>query len=224
MFEAILPQTSTDCLGVTRRVPGYVPDEVWRQQTATIRREMAVDFEHLTLLADSMDVGRTRAAGFDGSTSSDPYFHPDRWPQVVNWFNAEDLLFVFGVNAGFDAVPPPAPPVNDPCYRPPKTDPAPDADWGSAAARARAQQASTDRIIQSFERTLRLQTDGGAANARNGFFLIYINSFNEWHEGTMFEPMKSLSDLTPDEQRLYRNTPSGSYRLDTLATLLRQVL
>lgn len=224
MFEAILPPNSTDCLGVTRPVPGYVPDALWRQQTTTIRREVAVDFEHFTLLADSLDVGRTRAGGFDGSTSSDPHFHPDRWPQVVDWFNAEDLVFVFGVNAGFDAVPPAAPPVNDPCYTPPKTDPLPDADWSSDAARAREQQASTERIIQSFERTVRLQTESGAANARRGFFLVYINSFNEWHEGTQFEPMKSVSELTPEERRLYHNTPSGSYRLDALTTLLRQVL
>src|SRR5512132_4408611 len=100
MFEAILPPTSTDCLGVTRPVAGYVPDAVWRQQTSTLKREVAVDFEKFTLLADSLDVGRTLAAGFDGGTSSDPYFHPDRWDQVASWFNAEDLTFVFGVNAG----------------------------------------------------------------------------------------------------------------------------
>jgi hypothetical protein len=36
--------------------------------------------------------------------------------------------------------------------------------------------------------------------------------------------MKSVADLTADERRLYHNTPSGSYRLDTLAALLQQVI
>lgn len=224
MFEAILPPTSTDCLGVTRPVSGFVPDAVWRQQTFALKREVSGDFERFTLLADSLDVGRTRAAGFDGGTSSDPYFHPERWDEVTTWFNAEDLVFVFGVNAGFDVVAPAAPPTGDPCYRPPKTDPLPDADWNSDVARAREQQASSQRIVESFERTLRLQTAHVSANARQGFFLVYINSFNEWHEGTQFEPMTSLADLTADERRIYHNPPSGSYRLDTLTALLQQVV
>lgn len=224
MFEAILPPTSTDCRGVTRPVSGYVPDLLWRQQTSALKREVAADFENFTLLADSLDVDRTRAGGFDGGTSSDPYFHPDRWTEVAGWFNSEDLVFVFGVNAGFDVVAPAAPPSDDPCYSPPKTDPLPDAEWNTDAARAREQQASSQRIVESFERTLRLQTDRASANLRHGFFLVFVNSFNEWHEGTQFEPMKSLADLTPDERRIYHNTPSGSYRLDTLTALLQQVV
>ena len=224
MFNSILPPTSTDCRGVTRPFPGFVPDAVWRQQTTRIKREMAVDFEHLVILADSLDVGRTRASGFDGGASSDPYFHPERWPEVATWFNGEDLLFVFGINAGFDVILPSSPPVNDPCYREPDTDPLADLDWGSDAARSREQSASTERIVECFDRSLRLQTEPGSANVRRGFFLVYINTFNEWHEGTQFEPMKALRDLTAGERRVYHNTPSGSFRLDTLAELLQQVV
>lgn len=224
MFNSILPPTSTDCRGVTRPFPGFVPDAIWRQQTTRIKREMAADFEHLTILADSLDVGRTRAGGFDGGASSDPYFHPERWPEVAGWFNGDDLLFVFGINAGFDVILPSSPPVNDPCYAEPDTDPLADLDWSSDAARSREQSASTERIVVCFDRSLRLQSEPGSANARRGFFLVYINTFNEWHEGTQFEPMKALPDLTAEERRLYHNTPSGSFRLDTLAELLQQVV
>jgi hypothetical protein len=224
MFEAIVPPTVTDCLGVTRAVPGYVPDAVWRQQTSALKREVAVDFEHFTLLADSLDVGRTLAGGFDGGTSSDPFFHPDRWEEVAGWFNAAGLPFVFGVNAGFDVVAPAAPPTGDPCYHLPRPEPVPDIEWNSDAARAREQHASSERIVESFERTLRLQTQTRSANARHGFFLVFINSFNEWHEGSQFEPMKSLDQLTADERRVYHNAASGSYRLDTLASLVQQIV
>ena len=49
--------------------------------------------------------------------------------------------------------------------------------------------------------TLNLQTDVTLPPARAGFFLTYVNSFNEWHEGTQFEPMKDAAMLTPDEAR-----------------------
>jgi hypothetical protein len=35
--------------------------------------------------------------------------------------------------------------------------------------------------------------------------------------------MKSYDDLTPAERRLYHNPVKGSYRLDTLKTLLQMV-
>ena len=47
--------------------------------------------------------------------------------------------------------------------------------------------------------TLHLQTDGTPPPARTGFFLTFVNSFNEWHEGTQFEPMKDAATLTPHE-------------------------
>ena len=54
---------------------------------------------------------------------------------------------------------------------------------------------------------------------------MYVNSFNEWHEGHAFEPMKDAAELTPDESALgYRNPANGAYRLEALAALQRQVL
>jgi hypothetical protein len=55
-------------------------------------------------------------------------------------------------------------------------------------------------------------------------FLVYVNSFNEWHEGTAFEPMKSYRDMTPGERLIYHNPASGSYRLSTLQSLMDLVL
>ncbi len=224
MFAAVIAATSTDCLGVTRPVKQYVPDTLWRQQTSRLRREVAVDFERFTLLGDSLDVGRTLAGGFDGSASGDPYVHPDRWDEVAGWFNAEDLLFVFSVNAGFDPVAPAVVPADDPCYRPSRVEPIAEVDWSSDESRAREHRASALRITETFERTLRLQTTARSTNERRGFFLVYVNSFNEWHEGTQFEPMAPLAELTEGERHLFHNAASGTYRLDTLGALLAQVL
>ena len=63
-----------------------------------------------------------------------------------------------------------------------------------------------------------MQTDPALANARRGFFLVYINSFNEWHEGHAFEPMKDAAELTRRGARAAATTTprDGAYRLETL--------
>ena len=84
---------------------------------------------------------------------------------------------------------------------------------------------SEQRIAESFDTTVSLQTDPASPNARRGFFLVYVNSFNEWHEGHQFEPMKDHDDLTRDEQAVgYRNPDDGRYRLKLLKKLLTKVL
>jgi hypothetical protein len=70
-----------------------------------------------------------------------------------------------------------------------------------------------------------LQTTPGLSNVRQGFFLVYINSFNEWHEGHQFEPMRDWSELTAAERALgYHNVDDGRYRIETLGTLIRDVI
>ena len=57
-----------------------------------------------------------------------------------------------------------------------------------------------------------------------GFFLVYITSFNEWHEGTQFEPMKDAAALTPEEWAVgYHNPRDGYYRLRQLGELLARL-
>ena len=48
--------------------------------------------------------------------------------------------------------------------------------------------ASTQRIAASLRATVEVQTDPRLTNERRGFFLVYINSFNEWHEGHASSP------------------------------------
>jgi hypothetical protein len=223
-FATTLEERKVDCLGVSRPEPVYVPDGVWREQIARLRRELAGEFDRLTLLGDSLSVKRTLNAGFDGTAVFDPFVHPDAWPSIARAFSEENLVFSFNVNSGFDGIEPRTPPA-DPCYRPLRFDPPLAVRWDADESRERAHALSAQRIRETFNETLRLQTEAASSNARRGFFLVYINSFNEWHEGTQFEPMKSWADLTETERRLgYHNPRSGDYRLRTLEALLQPVV
>lgn len=224
-FRTILPAQSTDCHGVTRGVADYVSDSVWRQQTDRLRETFARDFDRLTLLADSLSVDRTKAAGFDGMAIFDNYVEPDSWPRHAQGFSAENLLFSFNVNPGYDGLqqrtleP-------DSCYAPPRFAPGGGAyDWSRPSERERAGEASAARIRESFRTTVSLQANASLANANRGFFLVYINSFNEWHEGHQFEPMKDAGQLRAAERAVgYHNPENGRYRLDALKQLLAGVL
>ena len=136
----------------------------------------------------------------------DNFVEPDTWPVHARNFTGADLLFSFNINAGFDGlverhVEP------DSGYRPPDFDPGRVVyDWTRAEDRDTAQRAGGTRILQSLGQTVALQTDARFVNSRRGFFLTYINSFNEWHEGTQFEPMKDRAALTREEQAIgYHN-------------------
>jgi hypothetical protein len=224
-FRTIVPPTGTDCHGVTTAVGDYAPDDVWRRQTDTVREMLRHDFDRVTLLADSLDMFRTRAGGFDGIALFDNYVAPDTWPRHAQNATAFDLLFSFQVNPGFDSI---VWPQDDPdsCYRPAPFAPGGGVyDFSRQGDRAAAESASTDRIVRSFQTTVTLQTQPALANAKKGFFLTYINSFNEWHEGHMFEPARNRRDLTPAQLALRLHNPDrGDYRLQTLAGLVSRVL
>jgi hypothetical protein len=224
-FRCILPRESTDCHGVTSPVDDYTSDETWRAQTTAVRDELRRDFDHVTLLADSLEFARTPASGFDGIGIYDNYLGPETYAGFAASASAAGLVFSFNVNPGFDGI---EPRVIDPggCYVPPAFAPAASGlDWSRAQERERAALLSEQRIARSFEATVAVQTDPALANVRRGFFLVYINSFNEWHEGHAFEPMKDAADLKPEERALgYHNPARGDYRLAALGRLVNDTL
>jgi hypothetical protein len=222
-FRTVLPETSTSCLGVTRPVADYTPDPIWRSQTDSLRDTLRADFDEITLLADSLAFPRAADAGFSGIGTYDNFIPPEDYRGYAEGASRAGLVFAFHVNPGYDQIEPRAP--SDPCYAPRAfAPPTPGLDFVTAAGRERAAAASLGRIEASWNTTLALQLDPALANSRAGFLLVYVNSFNEWHEGHAFEPMKDAAELSPDEWALgYRNPANGSYRLQALAALQRQL-
>ncbi len=222
-FATLVPFEVTDCKGRVSRVPLWAPSSTWRQQTDGVRETLHRDFDHVRLLADSSALDATQASGFDGIAIYDNYVRPGSWPDLARACHAFDLVFSFNINAGFDGI---EPRTVDPdgCYSPPRFEPPAAVDWTAPRGRERARHAAQARIAESARTTLALQTDTSLPNMRESTFLVYINSFNEWHEGTAFEPMKPYRELTAADRGLYHNPLDGNYRLDTLTELLRPLL
>jgi hypothetical protein len=222
-FRTIVPPTVIDCLGRTVTVPDYTPDTVWRQQTDTLRETLRSTFPGMTLLADSLDLGRTKAGGFDGIAIYDSYVRPQTWTSAARDFGGNGLLYSFALNCGFSGYLPRVP--RGECDFPlPFEPPVGTVDWNSDSSRRLAESASRDRVLESMTATLQLQADPAQLNAQRGFFLAYINTFNEWHEGTSFEPARHRRDLSPQERSVgYHNPDNGAWRLDLLRSLLTPV-
>jgi hypothetical protein len=226
-FRMILPDTFRDCRGVVRPVADFTPSDEWRRQLGTLRSVLRGDFDRVLVLADSMTVASVAAGGFDGIAVYDNFVGPERYAPNARAASDLGLLFSFNVNPGFNLVRPRVPVVNE-CGQPvphlPFEPPAGGLDLATTEGRERAAELSSRRIVESFEATIALQTDPSLLNARRGFFLTYVNSFNEWHEGHAFEPMKDGPALTPEERAWgYDNPARGDYRLALLRELLRGV-
>ena len=225
VFRTLLPRRVTDCHGVVHEVPGYTADGDWRRQIDALRQLFREDFDHVTFLADSSDAARVQRAGFDGLALFDNFVEPDAWAGHAAAATDQGIVFSFNTNPGFDAVVRRGVPPGS-CYRSAPFEPGAGVlDWRADDDRDRAHRLAERRIVDSLHETLRLQTDPCLGNAAAGFLLVYINSFNEWHEGHQFEPAKAWSQLTAAERALaYHNPSDGAYRLRTLARELRSLL
>jgi hypothetical protein len=217
-FRLLVEDTTEDCHGRVSPVADHTPDDVWRAQLDRIRRTLRGEFDHVTLLADSIHITRVKASTFDGIGIYDNFIGPERYAEIADFTSKANLLFSLNVNPGYDQIEPrDVPPEND-CYRPAPVAPPAEYDWARAEERERAAAASAQRVRESFDATLAVQTDPQRTNARRGFFFVYINSFNEWHEGHAFEPMRDAAELTPEEQAQgYHNPARGDVRLSALS-------
>jgi hypothetical protein len=223
-FRTILPPTFVDCKGRTRRVPDFATTGEWRRQTDAIRDGVRPSFEQLVLLADSLDFDDMIAAGFDGIALYDSFVRPSVWRAAARASGINKLLFSFPINCGFDRYVS-AVPLHDCDVPMPFEPPVGPIDWTSIDSRRKAQAASVNRVLESTATTIDVQVGPGSFNDARGFFLTYINTFNEWHEGTAFEPARNLTDLLHEERGFnYHNPPDGGWRLQLLRSLLQPII
>ena len=221
LFRTTLPEWTRDCHGVWQQVAGYVPDWEWRYQTDRLRTAVRTDFPQVTLLSNTSDTARAAASGFDGIALYSPREPLTRWLDHAQRASHAGLLFCLPINPGWDEM---ARRQVEPrsCYRPrsfvPATD---DLVWSRVVDRERARALAEQRTEETLQLNLILQTQPWLGNVDRDFFLAYITSFNEWHEGHQYEPMKDSAALTLPERAVgYHNPVDGAYRLRRLADLL----
>jgi len=222
-FRMVLPEVEVDCHGVSHAVPDYTPDALWNRELDRLRNLLRGDFDDITVLADTLDLPRAVWGGFDGVAIYDNFIEPDTYAGYARRASELGLVFSFNVNPGFDSIEPRQLP-SDSCHvdRPfhPVGDPI---DWSTPAGREAAALRVQQRIRSSWEASVATQTDPRLLNSQRGFFLLYINSFNEWHEGHAFEPARDWDQLLPEERAYgYHNAARGDYRYETLRELVRR--
>ena len=224
MFATTLPDQLEDCRGELQDVPLHIPADRWRRAVDGVRADLDGLFDHITLLSDTADVRGAKHVGFDGIAIYDPMTERERWLDYALAASQLGLVFSFSSNPGLDEIRR-RKVLPDSCYAPrpfvPRTA---DIDWSRPADRVRAEELATRQIEETLQWSIALQTHSWLGNVDLGFFLVYLTSFNEWHEGSQFEPMKDRSMLTPAEQSVgYHNPDNGRYRLDAVTELLRRL-
>src|SRR5215470_2512466 len=148
-FRCILPPDGVDCHGVRQVTADYTPDSVWRRQTDSLRDALRRDFDHLTLLADSLEFARTPASGFDGIGIYDNFIGPEQYAGYAAGASRAGLVFSFNVNPGYDQIEPLSVPAGS-CYSPrPFAPGGGPIDWTRPEERERAALLSTERIEAS---------------------------------------------------------------------------
>lgn len=225
-FNTLLPRWRVDCRGMLAEIDHHVPWDVWRRSIDQLRATVAADFPTLTLLSDSWAAEDVRAAGFDGLAPYGPFIDRSEWLGIAVGARRTGLSAAFSVNPGADVIVQRRP--SDPCYQPQPFLPRPDdgpLDWSSPSDRERAARLAERQIDETLQWALELQTDPWLTDTGQGFFLVFLCSFNEWHEGHQFEPMKDAAALTRGERALgYHNPEDGAYRLRHLADRLARVV
>lgn len=221
LFRTTLPRQIENCRGALEAVPDYVPDGVWRREADRLRTAVRENFDHVTLLSDTWDAGRVAAAGLDGISVYDPAEEPNRWLDHALVASRAGMVYSFPVNPGLDEI---ERRVVEPgsCYSPRPFLPRGDGlVWSLAEDREVARGRADQRTTETLQANLLLQTHPWLGNVHRGFFLVHITSFNEWHEGHQYEPMKDYATLSPAERAVgYHNPADGAYRLRHLADLL----
>ncbi len=225
-FHTLLPRRGVDCLGRMVEVRDHVSPDVWRRSIDQVRTTLAADFPVVTLLSDHWMAGEVEAAGFDGLATYGPFVETWRWYHIARAARQHGVAVAFGVNPGLDAIENPDP--ADPCYQPHPFLPAErdnPIDWSRPADRERAARLAMGQIDETLLWALELQTDPWLSDTGQGLFLMFLCSFNEWHEGHQFEPMKDAADLTAGERAVgYHNPEDGAYRLRHLADRLAHLV
>ena len=198
-----------------RRRPLWRPDAVWRRQTDTVRETLRRDFDRVLAALRFNEVDRSARRD---STASAPYgcahIPPSGRRSPSTCRRCGSAVLASASAPGFDSIVRAKRPEPDSCYRPPAFLPPATIDWNSADDRERAARLALWQIEASMRTSLDLQIDPTLPNARAGFFAVYIATFNEWHEGTSFEPMKDHAALLPEElprlsQSRERALPAG---------------
>lgn len=224
LYRTTVPQYVTDCHGTRRAVPDYVTDHAWRRAIDRARSALDGQFEHVTLLADTGQAGRAHAAGLDGIAIYDATLEREAWLGPALSASRLGMPFSPNTNAGFDEIPRRGLPPDSCFLAQPFVPRIGSFIWTRESDRERAHAEALARIDATLEWSLLLQTHPWLGNVDLGFFLVYVTSFNEWHEGTQFEPMKPRRLLSAGERAIgYHNPADGFGRLDRLAGLLRRL-
>ena len=224
VFNSLVPQHVVDCHGERIALRDYVPEGVWRRATDQLREAVRQDFDRFTILSESSDTNRVRAAGFDGVAVYGPDSPQRDWLDLALEASRHGLVCTFNTNPGMDEIERRNVEFGS-CYSPRPFIPATSAvDWSVQSERERAKQLSERQIGETLLTSLLLQTHPWLGNVDHGFFQTYICSFNEWHEGHQFEPMRDAGALLPDERVYgYHNPVNGAYRLQRLQERLSRL-
>ena len=214
LFNSLVPESLVDCHGGQVALPHYVPRSTWQRVTDQLRETLRHDFDRVTILSESPDAGDVASAGFDGLSIYGPDSAQTNWLDWALEASRKGITFTFNANPGLDEIERRTVEFGS-CYQPRSFLPATSGfDWSTRDDRERARELSERQIRETLLTSVLLQTHPWLGNARQGFFLVYICSFNEWHEGHQFEPMRDAAALTPDERvQGYHNPANGAYRL-----------